>query len=193
MKRIFIAYELVALIAICKLCASVSLWNRERLQALEDARNSENVTDAVQGLLSVICDAQVWLGADGRMLEPSPQLAHLLAQRASPSTLEGRLMEEFVDAMDQARFQQFARDLEPGPRAARTPATTIHVALHDASTGTKLPVQLFRVSLATKGARTQLLGIRLAMKTSEGELVTHPVIPVSTRPVELGQEMNRYL
>jgi len=170
---------------------------REHLMKEPDAEEQEvtqlfHEHSAARRMLSVLCDAQVYLNQDLNIISHCRGLAQLLMSTTSLQALEGRMFAEFLAVRDQKRFQSFvenavkvflAEEETGGPvdghfspsllssgwrRRASTP-TSLQVHVVD-SHGLLVAVELFHICVpGPKGQRGHFIGISEAENTMSSQ------------------------
>eukprot|EP00931_Biecheleriopsis_adriatica_P057226 TRINITY_DN33939_c0_g1_i1.p1 TRINITY_DN33939_c0_g1~~TRINITY_DN33939_c0_g1_i1.p1 ORF type:complete len:688 (+),score=129.77 TRINITY_DN33939_c0_g1_i1:34-2097(+) len=204
-----------ALIVVNELFAALACWYvfwrfemsaEKGFRSLLNARSANYEKSGVQRMLAVLCDAQVTLTAEGRMLGDCEKISQMLMHPygKTASKLQGSMFSDFLAVEDRPRFDIFRKDL--GGRATKVnhdddevsssvsseqhekhePAASLQVHMVD-SAQLRFAVELFCVSFsAVDGAKLQLVGIR----DCEGRGVTPP--PSSSASIihsELGFEI----
>ncbi|CAK0850848.1 unnamed protein product [Prorocentrum cordatum] len=181
--------EVVTCALVC--CASIFLevCEKDRLKASLESNQSGRAYRAVQRLLGVLCDAQLYICPQLNIIAHSPHLVHLLGPEDQAgdtrSALLGCNFLRYVGESDQQRFQDFisataalqsedsplkrvaasvAEDLNSG-ECAMGPATSIQVSLCKDGGTHPIPVELFLICITDAGDAPEfLMGIR---ETSE--------------------------
>ncbi|CAK0890762.1 unnamed protein product [Prorocentrum cordatum] len=108
-----------------------------QFRAVLEARKSQSVEAAADGLLSQLCDAVVHLGEDLRITQPSPQLAGILLRPCCSGLKTADFLDFFTCGAESERARGFLLRDAPG-------AAMLHTSLRD-SVDAAVPVQLFHV------------------------------------------------
>ncbi|CAE8697154.1 unnamed protein product [Polarella glacialis] len=83
---------------------------KQRLKASLHMTSARGETSAVQGMLSMFCDAQAELNADLRISNPDPKLSRMLRTTASLENVE---LISFIAEHDQPRFLALVKSSRP--------------------------------------------------------------------------------
>jgi hypothetical protein len=141
-------------------------WIEDCICAKHDMTAAKQAHCAVRKLLSVLCDAEVYLGPDLKIFEPSKKLCHMFF--GSSDALAGRCFTCFVMEQDHQRFHDFltmsAARISSGGEGNEFddsgPPSSIQLQLQDEN-GRALPVELFHANLHDVNHQLgHLLGIR---------------------------------
>eukprot|EP00931_Biecheleriopsis_adriatica_P023633 TRINITY_DN14885_c0_g1_i6.p1 TRINITY_DN14885_c0_g1~~TRINITY_DN14885_c0_g1_i6.p1 ORF type:complete len:615 (-),score=83.43 TRINITY_DN14885_c0_g1_i6:253-2097(-) len=144
---------------------------RMRAEAICDVEDSkeavENSLLASKKLLAVLCDADVLLDSDYRIVGTCSKLDHLLMTQLRPNALEGRSFLDFVITPDRDRFISFigsishSSDESEGEAKWSMAASSLHIYLNSTS-DLKVKAELFHVPVKPVGGdRVQhLIGIK---------------------------------
>jgi len=181
--------EVVTCALVC--CASIFLevCEKDRLKASLESNQSGRAYRAVQRLLGVLCDAQLYICPQLNIIAHSPHLVHLLGPEDQAgdtrSALLGCNFLRYVGESDQQRFQDFisataglqsedsAADDPILGECARRPAASIQVNLCTEGSANPIPVELFLTYIADfTGAPEFLMGIRETCEAPPREACT---------------------
>eukprot|EP00931_Biecheleriopsis_adriatica_P111087 TRINITY_DN8542_c0_g1_i1.p1 TRINITY_DN8542_c0_g1~~TRINITY_DN8542_c0_g1_i1.p1 ORF type:complete len:548 (-),score=90.75 TRINITY_DN8542_c0_g1_i1:116-1759(-) len=190
-------FMLAELVACCFICIASSLFEsvvEDRVVALceeEDARMGvQQILQASRKMLTVLCDADVELDKEGKVIDECPKLNHLMMAGTSKATgFAGRWFHDFVQAADRKQFHDFI-NWKPSQEAAQAPSS-LHLFLQGAA-GLKFQVEMFHVPI--NGFRRSdrechhLIGIR---ELESWEPVAHSIASSSSRHDERTVDGNR--
>ncbi|CAE7221900.1 unnamed protein product [Symbiodinium natans] len=151
--------------------------------AVEDASQFFHEHSAARRMLAVLCDAQVLLGPDLKIISHDRGLAQLLMSSCSPFALEGRAFLDFMAPRDIHRFEVFIESAikvadegqgdgdgqyghgdvpsgMPSGRSVIAPPTSLLVHISD-SHGLLVAVELFHICVPAgpNGVRGHFIGI----------------------------------
>jgi len=174
---IFILTEFLVLLWLTIVLYIGEKWTETRIEATFEVRSWKIAHRAVRKLLSVLCDAEVHLGPDLRVINPSQKIAHLLGNGVLDAA--GREFLHCVVDFDRGRFQEFVSASSSPYSGARRdntgvvddtyenddetgPPASIQLNLCDAA-GNCFPVELFHVGLPDLNSNLRaghLIGIR---------------------------------
>jgi len=154
----------------------VQRWTEQQVRTALSARANQGAKEAAHDVLSVLCDAVLYLDSDLAIKNPDAKLFHLLRQGNSDgghkSELAGVPFVNHVVEQDKKRFTDFAstsrlvagRCFDSG--MLRGPAAVLHVSLVGSLNSVR-PVELFHAYFPDlKGDAGHLVGIREVSETS---------------------------
>eukprot|EP00931_Biecheleriopsis_adriatica_P023631 TRINITY_DN14885_c0_g1_i3.p1 TRINITY_DN14885_c0_g1~~TRINITY_DN14885_c0_g1_i3.p1 ORF type:complete len:618 (-),score=68.68 TRINITY_DN14885_c0_g1_i3:79-1932(-) len=167
----FYCPELLSLLLIVWVCTIFETSLRMRAEAICDVEDSkeavENSLLASRKMLAVLCDADVLLDSDYRIVGASSKLGHLLMTQFGQSGLHGRSFVDFLANTDHDRFIDFIGSFSStseGSEAENTSSlvpSSLHICLNSTS-NLKVKAELFHVPVKPVGGeRVQhLIGIK---------------------------------
>lgn len=173
----------------------VQSWLEEAMSAMLEARSSSSEQSGTKRLLSVLCDGQVTLNANYRIVGDATCFSRILMSQlcAAQATrrYEGANFCDYLAASDKSRFDMFisqgSENDASGSVLAAAPVGSLSVHMVD-SAQVKFRVELFHVQFSDlDGAPLHLLGIRDA----DGRASTPPSSsPASIVHSDRGFEMS---
>eukprot|EP00931_Biecheleriopsis_adriatica_P111093 TRINITY_DN8542_c1_g1_i1.p1 TRINITY_DN8542_c1_g1~~TRINITY_DN8542_c1_g1_i1.p1 ORF type:complete len:554 (-),score=65.38 TRINITY_DN8542_c1_g1_i1:173-1834(-) len=145
----FMLAELVTCLFICIASSIFENIIKDRVIALceeEDANTGlQKTLQANRKMLTVLCDADVELDKEGKVIGECPKLAHILTVGTSKADgLAGRGFHDFILAEDREVFHDFIA-WKPTQDAAQAP-NSLHLVLQGAASS-KFQVELFHVPI----------------------------------------------
>eukprot|EP00930_Biecheleria_cincta_P059055 TRINITY_DN44821_c0_g1_i1.p1 TRINITY_DN44821_c0_g1~~TRINITY_DN44821_c0_g1_i1.p1 ORF type:complete len:592 (-),score=106.27 TRINITY_DN44821_c0_g1_i1:445-2220(-) len=166
------------------------VWLRDLVNAKLDVMTLENSQLAARKLLSVLCDADVMLGPDFKILSSSMKLSHLLMRGSGGSpTMDGVDFCSCIIESDRCRFREFIASsmMQEDDIGQPVPAASLHLNLRD-SAGLKVSVRVFHVAVPNLDfmeGLSHLIGFR-----DEGSICD---LPDTAPPVQAPEEAEHHL
>eukprot|EP00931_Biecheleriopsis_adriatica_P023630 TRINITY_DN14885_c0_g1_i2.p1 TRINITY_DN14885_c0_g1~~TRINITY_DN14885_c0_g1_i2.p1 ORF type:complete len:598 (-),score=82.30 TRINITY_DN14885_c0_g1_i2:103-1896(-) len=197
----FYCAELFSLLLIVWVSAIFEISLRMRAEALCDVEDSkeavENSLLASRKMLAVLCDADVLLDSDYRIVGTCSKLDHLLMTQLGPNALIGRSFVDIVANTDRDRFIDFigsfslTSDESEAEATSSLVASSLHIRLNSTS-DLQMKAELFHVPVKPVGGeRVQhLIGIKEQDpwqaeadrgEVHEGEDIVHPLPDIRFR------------
>lgn len=199
--QIFFFWEFALWVFSCGVAYTAEYWLKGSMKAKFE---TEDVHDALDRVLSALCDAVLHLNTDFLIQNPTAKLLHMLDPDAGGdnTSLQNHEFIEFIpSANDRLRFMDFAAASHlagsggpaakgqlrsPSSRPSR-PAAATHVQLQDLR-GHIFRVELFHTHLQGSASLVHLIGIRYAEnRDAYSDEVQHGVLEFerSTSPLFL--------
>eukprot|EP00931_Biecheleriopsis_adriatica_P018924 TRINITY_DN13061_c0_g1_i1.p1 TRINITY_DN13061_c0_g1~~TRINITY_DN13061_c0_g1_i1.p1 ORF type:complete len:574 (-),score=93.51 TRINITY_DN13061_c0_g1_i1:291-2012(-) len=162
----FVAVEAVAFFMILGTGYLTEVIIHSRVSELCEEEASRQVIQhslhANRKMLTVLCDADVELDEDRKLIGENPKLGHMLmTSTGQNSGFSGKLFEDFIRAEDRNRFNDFISS-NTSVEVSNTPSC-VQVVMQGAA-GLKFQVELFHVPVVTfvegADACSHLIGIK---------------------------------